>query len=92
MPDRPYQYFELTNSICTADLRRIRFDALEKLNRYNISTTLVVTVKKGVNDGELGKIVDFALQQRCAWCDVPTGSGGGTLGGLRLEPGSSDFN
>jgi uncharacterized radical SAM superfamily Fe-S cluster-containing enzyme len=48
-----------------ADLRRIRFDALEKLNRYNISTTLVVTVKKGVNDGELGKIIDFALQQRC---------------------------
>jgi 7,8-dihydro-6-hydroxymethylpterin dimethyltransferase len=48
-----------------ADLRRIRLQALEQLNRYNISTTLVVTVKKGSNDGELGKIIDFALQQPC---------------------------
>jgi len=48
-----------------ADLRRIRMDALEKLNRYNISTNLVVTLKKGLNDREIGKIVDFALEQRC---------------------------
>jgi 7,8-dihydro-6-hydroxymethylpterin dimethyltransferase len=48
-----------------ADLRRIRMEALEHLNRYNISTTLVVTVKKGVNDLELGRIIDFALEQRC---------------------------
>ena len=48
-----------------ADLRRIRLQALEQLNRHNISTTLVVTVKKGCNDGELGRIIDFALQQRC---------------------------
>jgi uncharacterized radical SAM superfamily Fe-S cluster-containing enzyme len=48
-----------------ADLRRIRLQALERLNALNLSTTLVVTVKKGVNDGELGRIIDFALQQRC---------------------------
>ena len=48
-----------------ADLRRIRIDALEKLNRYNISTNLVVTLKKGLNDHEIGKIIDFALEQRC---------------------------
>jgi hypothetical protein len=48
-----------------ADLRRIREQALERLNRLGVSTTLVVTVKKGVNDGELGKIVDFALEQPC---------------------------
>jgi uncharacterized radical SAM superfamily Fe-S cluster-containing enzyme len=48
-----------------ADLRRIRQDAIEKLNRYNISTNLVVTLKKGLNDGEIGKIIDYALQQRC---------------------------
>src|SRR5437588_376751 len=29
-----------------ADLRRIRQDAIEKLNRYNIATNLVVTLKK----------------------------------------------
>ena len=27
------------------------------------ANTLVVTVKKGVNDGELGRIVEYALQQ-----------------------------
>ena len=48
-----------------ADLRRIREQALERLNRYNISTTLVVTVKRGVNDHEIGKIIDFALTQPC---------------------------
>ena len=48
-----------------ADLRRIRQDALEKLNRYNISTNLVVTLKKGLNDHEIGKTIDFALQQPC---------------------------
>lgn len=48
-----------------ADLRRIRIDALEKLNRHNISTNLVVTLKKGLNDSEIGKIIDFALQQPC---------------------------
>lgn len=48
-----------------ADLRRIRKDALEKLNRHNISTNLVVTLKKGLNDREIGKTIDFALEQPC---------------------------
>ena len=48
-----------------ADLRSIRQKALEKLNRLNISTTLVVTIERGVNDEELGSIIDFALQQPC---------------------------
>ncbi len=48
-----------------ADLRRVREQALERLNRYNISTTLVITVERGVNDDELGALTDFALQQPC---------------------------
>jgi 7,8-dihydro-6-hydroxymethylpterin dimethyltransferase len=48
-----------------ADLRTVRDRALEHLNRYGISTTLVVTVKKGLNDGEVGRIIEFALQQPC---------------------------
>jgi len=48
-----------------ADLRSIREKALERLNRLGISTTLVVTVARGVNDDELGGIVDFALRQPC---------------------------
>jgi uncharacterized radical SAM superfamily Fe-S cluster-containing enzyme len=46
------------------DLRAVRMKALERLNRYGISTTLVVTLKKGLNDGELGRIIEFALEQR----------------------------
>jgi uncharacterized radical SAM superfamily Fe-S cluster-containing enzyme len=48
-----------------ADLRSIREKALERLNRLGVSTTLVVTVARGVNDDELGGIVDFALEQPC---------------------------
>lgn len=48
-----------------ADLRKVRERALQRLNELEISTTLVVTVERGVNDGELGSIIDFALQQRC---------------------------
>ena len=47
------------------DLTDIRIKALEHLNRLNLSTTLVVTLQQGVNDDEIGKIIDFALQQKC---------------------------
>jgi uncharacterized radical SAM superfamily Fe-S cluster-containing enzyme len=50
-------------SLRGADLRRVRERALERLNTLNISTTLVVTLKKGVNDHEVGKILDFAVTQ-----------------------------
>ena len=46
-----------------ADLRAVRQKALERLNRLGLSTTLVVTVERGVNDGELGAIIEFALKQ-----------------------------
>jgi len=46
-----------------ADLRDVRLRALERLNRHNISTTLVVTLKKGLNDGEVGRLIDHALLQ-----------------------------
>ena len=48
-----------------ADLTRVRIEALEALERCNISTTLVVTLKKGVNDGDIADIVRFALKWRC---------------------------
>ncbi|HEY8665753.1 MAG TPA: radical SAM protein [Tepidisphaeraceae bacterium] len=47
------------------DLTAVRRRALEHLNEHNISTTLVVTLKKGLNDDEIGAIIDFALQQKC---------------------------
>jgi uncharacterized radical SAM superfamily Fe-S cluster-containing enzyme len=47
------------------DLIDVRRRALDRLNEHNISTTLVVTLKKGSNDDEIGSIIDFALAQRC---------------------------
>ena len=47
------------------DLSDVRRRALDRLNEHNISTTLVVTLKKGLNDDEIGEIIDFALRQRC---------------------------
>lgn len=47
------------------DLRSVREQAIVHLNEFNISTTLVVTLKKGLNDHEIGKIIDYALQQKC---------------------------
>ncbi len=47
------------------DLTEVRMKALENLNKFNLSTTLVVTLQKGLNDDEIGTIIDFALQQKC---------------------------
>lgn len=46
-------------------LKKVHEKALERLNYYNISTTLVITVRRGVNDGQLGEILRFAKQQPC---------------------------
>jgi uncharacterized radical SAM superfamily Fe-S cluster-containing enzyme len=48
-----------------ADLRDVHERALERLNRLGVSTTLVVTLKKGLNDSEIGRIIEFALEQPC---------------------------
>jgi uncharacterized radical SAM superfamily Fe-S cluster-containing enzyme len=58
-----------------ADLRRVRQQALENLERHNVSTTLVVTVKGGVNDSEIGAIVRHAHLALRAWRHFPTGAG-----------------
>jgi len=47
------------------DLRSVREKALERLDRLGVSTTLVVTLKKGLNDQEIGDIVRHALGIRC---------------------------
>lgn len=47
------------------DLTETRKKALEHLNELNLATTLVVTIQKGVNDDEIGKIIEFALKQKC---------------------------
>ncbi len=47
------------------DLRNVRRAAIARLNELEISTTLVVTVKRGLNDGELGRIIEYAVSQPC---------------------------
>jgi len=56
---------EVHQELRGAKLSEVRRRALERLNEHDISTTLVVTVKKGLNDHELGEIVEFALKQPC---------------------------
>lgn len=45
------------------DLRDVRAKALERLKALGISTTLVVTLVKGLNDQECGRIIDYAMEQ-----------------------------
>jgi uncharacterized radical SAM superfamily Fe-S cluster-containing enzyme len=56
---------EALKNLRGADLSRVRIEALEALERTGVSTTLVVTVKGGVNDREIADIVRFALDWRC---------------------------
>ena len=68
-----------------ADLRSIRQKALERLNKFGISTTLVVTVERGVNDDELGAIIDFALAAaRGSRRHHPAGPASRARAGVRL--------
>jgi uncharacterized radical SAM superfamily Fe-S cluster-containing enzyme len=47
-----------------ADLRNVRESALRHCDEFNLSTTLVVTLKKGLNDGEIGRILEYAVSHR----------------------------
>ena len=63
------QFDSLRGEVHTAlrgqDLRDVRMRALDALDAAGLSTTLVVTVKRGLNDHELGDIIEFALTRPC---------------------------
>ncbi|WP_227431151.1 radical SAM protein [Psychrobacter sp. I-STPA6b] len=48
-----------------ANLARIHQQALANLETHNLSTTLVATIKKRLNDGEMGRIIEHGLSYRC---------------------------
>lgn len=48
-----------------ADLTKVRLRALANLEKQGISTTLVVTLKRGLNNQYIGEIINFALQYEC---------------------------
>ena len=56
---------EVLKKLRGEDLTEVRKKALEHLNQFNLSTTLVITLQKGENDDEIGKILEYALQQKC---------------------------
>ncbi len=56
---------EVLKQLRGQDLTQVRLQALERLNKLNLSTTLVVTLQKDLNDGEIGTIIEFALKQPC---------------------------
>jgi len=47
------------------DARSTHKKALAQLEKYNISTNLVCAVRKGVNDQEIGDIINFAQEFSC---------------------------
>ncbi|MFL1895895.1 radical SAM protein [Aquimarina sp. 2-A2] len=47
------------------DLTQVRKRALDNLNELNLSTTLVVTLEKHLNDHEIGEILAYAVRQKC---------------------------
>ncbi len=54
-----------THALRGANLLGVKQRALDTLNELDISTTLVMTVQKGVNDDELGDIISHGLEQPC---------------------------
>lgn len=48
-----------------ANLLQIKQQALDNLNRVGLSTTLVMTVADGVNNDEIGEVIEFAAKQSC---------------------------
>lgn len=52
-------------NIRAQDMRAIRQKALEMLEKYSISTTLVCVIKKGVNDHEIPAIIEYSRTLRC---------------------------
>lgn len=56
---------EVLETLRGTDLRDVRLRALDYLNKYNLATTLVVTLQQGLNVDEIGEIIEFALKQPC---------------------------
>lgn len=65
-----YFQFDSLDDACNqhlrgANMRAVRDRTLAVLNQYNISTTFVMTLKRGVNDDQIGEVLRYAKQQRC---------------------------
>lgn len=46
------------------DLLKVKMKALENLAKYNIPVTLVASMQNGINDHEIGKIIEFGIKTK----------------------------
>jgi uncharacterized radical SAM superfamily Fe-S cluster-containing enzyme len=46
-----------------ADVTALKMRAVERLNEVGLSTTLVVTIERGLNDDRIGELVEYAAKQ-----------------------------
>lgn len=56
---------DVNRSLRGATLLDQKLRALAALEQHGISTTLVMTVLRGVNDDQIGRVIDLALSYRC---------------------------
>ena len=56
---------EALKALRGVDLSGVRVRALERLNHVDLSTTLVMTVARGINDHEVGSVIEYATKQPC---------------------------
>ncbi len=69
-----------------ADLVDVKQRALAALDRHGISTTLVATVVRGLNDDEIGDLIRLAVSHRCVrGVTLQPVQGAGRLRGLSAE-------
>ncbi len=47
------------------DLSKLKLKAIENLIKYEIPITLVTTIEKGINDKQIGKIIEFGIKTKC---------------------------
>jgi 7,8-dihydro-6-hydroxymethylpterin dimethyltransferase len=47
------------------DVSKLKLKAIENLRKNNIPITLVSTIQKGVNEDEIGKIIQFGMDTSC---------------------------
>lgn len=57
--------WETLKTIRNGDMRNVRQKALEVLEKYNISTTLVCVIHKWLNDKEIPELIAYAQKWKC---------------------------
>ncbi len=56
---------DVLKSLRGTDLRNAHKRAIDRLNELGIHTTLVATIRRGLNDDEMGEIIEYGTEQPC---------------------------